>query len=73
MPADIDELDRASALYEERVSEIVASDEDVEGYVRLLEERADDRSAEEHIDISDLPSGDALAAELERFLREHGE
>lgn len=67
--ADIGELERASQVYEERVSEIVASDEDVAGYVSLLEERADDREDIE-IDMSDLPSGDAMAAELEKYLRD---
>lgn len=66
--ADIDDLERATVAYEKRVGEIVASDEDVQAYVRLLEERSDERTVEE-IDPSDLPSGDALAAELENFLR----
>lgn len=67
---EVDDLQRAAVAYEERVSEMVASDEDVQAYVRLLEDRADDRDKE--IDPSDLPSGEALAAELERFLREQG-
>lgn len=67
--ADIGDLERASQVYEERVSEIVASDEDVAGYVSLLEERADGREDEE-IDMSNLPSGDAMAAELEKYLRD---
>ena len=66
--ADVEDLERASVNYEERVGEIVASDEDVQAYVRLLEERTDERAVEE-MDPSDLPSGDALAAELENFLR----
>lgn len=69
-PADIGELERASAVYEERVSEIVASDEDVAGYVTLLEERADERDDSDEIDIADLPTGDALAEELEKYLRD---
>jgi proteasome assembly chaperone (PAC2) family protein len=70
--ADVDDLRRATTVYEQRVSEIVAADEDVQAYVRLLEERSDEREREE-IDATDLPTGDALAAELERFLRERGE
>ena len=66
--ADVEDLERAAVNYEERVGEIVASDEDVQAYVRLLEERSDERAVEE-MDPSDLPSGDALAAELENFLR----
>ena len=69
-PAEIDDLQRASDKYEERVTEMVAGDEDVQAYVRLLEARADDRALEEPISAEQLPSGDALAAELEQFLRE---
>jgi hypothetical protein len=47
------------------VSEAVASDEDTSAYVAELEQRADVLEDEE-----DLPSGDSLAAELTRFLRE---
>jgi proteasome assembly chaperone (PAC2) family protein len=67
VPADVSDLERASTSYEERVSDMVASDDDVQAYVRMLEERLDDRDA---IDSSELPSGDALAAELEQFLQE---
>jgi predicted ATP-grasp superfamily ATP-dependent carboligase len=62
---DLDELEEAAASYEEQVSEAVASDEETAAYVEELERRAD--QIEER---SDLPSGDALAAELTRFLRE---
>lgn len=56
--------------YEERVAEMVATDDDVQAYVQLLESRSDDRSLENPIAPEDLPSGDALAAELERFLQD---
>ena len=69
VPADVDALERASAAYEQRVAEIVASDDDVQAYVRLLEERTDEREQLEEMDPSDLPSGESLAAELENFLR----
>lgn len=65
--ADISDLRAAAEAYEERVAQMVAGDDDVQAYVRMLEERADEREVEESIE---LPSGDALAAELERFLRE---
>ena len=67
--ADIDDLLGATAAYEDRVAEIVSTDDDVQAYVQLLEERSDDR---EELDPNDLPSGDALAAELERYLRDQG-
>jgi len=68
--AEIDDLVRATATYEERVTEMVASDEDVQAYVPLLEARSDERAHEEQMTEQDLPSGDALAAELEKFLRD---
>jgi proteasome assembly chaperone (PAC2) family protein len=70
--APVDDLVRATSAYEEQVSEMVAGDDDVQAYVKLLEERADERAREE-LDPLKLPSGDALAAELERFLRDRGE
>jgi hypothetical protein len=60
----VDELQEAAEGYVEQVSRAVASDADTQAYVDELETRADE------LDESDLPSGDALAAELTRFLRE---
>jgi proteasome assembly chaperone (PAC2) family protein len=68
--ADVSELELAAASYEERVSEMVATDEDVQAYVALLEERADERADEESINPSEFPSADSLAAEVERFLQQ---
>jgi proteasome assembly chaperone (PAC2) family protein len=62
---DADELEEAARSYEEQVSEAVASDEETAAYVEELERRADQLE-----EASELPSGDALAAELTRFLRE---
>lgn len=61
------DLEIASAAYERQVTDVVEGDEDVADYVRRLEEAAD--SGED--DEAELPSGDALAAEVERFLRDH--
>ncbi len=60
------DLKLAVADYERQVSEVVAADEDVIAYVRRLELSADDD------DVADMETvtGDALAAELERYLRE---
>ena len=68
--ADIDttELAEASENYSEQVSEAVASDPDTAAYIEELEQRADTLAEE-----ADLPSGEALAAELTRFLRERDE
>ncbi len=62
---DTAELDEAAERYSEQVSEAVASDEETSAYVAELEQRADVLEDEEN-----LPSGDSLAAELTRFLRE---
>jgi len=62
---DTAELDQAAETYEEQVSQAVASDEETSAYVEELEHRAD--TVEEDFE---LPSGDALAAELTRYLRE---
>jgi predicted ATP-grasp superfamily ATP-dependent carboligase len=66
-PIETDELDQAVEAYTARVTEAVATDEETAEYVQELEQRA------EMIDESDLPSGDSLAAELTRFLRERDE
>jgi proteasome assembly chaperone (PAC2) family protein len=65
VPVDTGQLQTESEVYMEQVSEAVAADEDTAAYVDELETRADEIEEER-----DLPSGDALAAELTRFLRE---
>ena len=65
---EADELEEAARNYEEQVSEAVASDEETAAYVDELERRSDQLE-----DATELPSGDALAAELTRFLRERDE
>src|SRR5262245_43743974 len=67
--AEIDtaELDEAAEAYVNQVSEAIATDEETAAYVEELERRSDE------IDESDIPSGESLAAELSRFLREREE
>jgi proteasome assembly chaperone (PAC2) family protein len=65
---DVTDLEQAADEYSEQVSEAVSADADTAAYVEELERRVDMLSAEE-----DLPSGDTLAAELTRFLREREE
>ena len=62
-PIDTDELREASDEYAEQVSQAVASDAETAAYVEELEQRSDDLAA---TDIS----GETLAAELTRFLRD---
>jgi predicted ATP-grasp superfamily ATP-dependent carboligase len=63
-PLDVAELEEAAGRYAEQVSEAVAADAETAAYVEELEQRADE------LGEADLPSGDTLAAELTRFLRE---
>jgi proteasome assembly chaperone (PAC2) family protein len=63
---DTDELADAAESYSEQVSEAVASDAETAAYVEELEQRSDAID-----DVTDLPSGETLAAELTRFLRDH--
>jgi predicted ATP-grasp superfamily ATP-dependent carboligase len=65
---DIEELAAAEDAYAEQVSEAVASDPETAAYVEELEKRAD--SLEGWSQEDELPSGDSIAAELTRFLRE---
>src|SRR5580765_6420464 len=64
---DTAELDEAAAAYVTQVSEAIASDDETAAYVEELERRVDE------LDESDLPSGETLAAELTRYLRERDE
>ena len=65
--ADIDvaELEQAAEEYSQQVTEAVESDAETAAYVEELERRVDLMEAAE-----ELPSGESLAAELTRFLRE---
>jgi proteasome assembly chaperone (PAC2) family protein len=64
---DTDELRRAAAATRERLDELIANSEEHSTLVQQLEEQAD---AEAERPFGTIPSGDELAAELERFLRE---
>jgi predicted ATP-grasp superfamily ATP-dependent carboligase len=65
---DLAELEQAAEEYAEQVTEAVASDAETAAYVEELERRVDLMEAAE-----ELPSGESLAAELTRFLREREE
>jgi hypothetical protein len=86
---DLTDLDIASAAWERSVADVVASDSEVTGYVARLEARydesltgaftedegedEDDEADDDWLDEDDLPSGDSLAEDFERYLREHRE
>ena len=67
-PIDTTELESAIDTYSEQVTEAVSSDPETAAYVEQLEQRSDELGEE-----ADLPSGESLAAELTRFLRERDE
>jgi proteasome assembly chaperone (PAC2) family protein len=67
---DTAQLERTSEDYQRQVSAAVAQDADLTSYVHTLEERYDSQAES---GIRNLPSGDELASELERFLRDKGQ
>jgi proteasome assembly chaperone (PAC2) family protein len=67
---DASELETAAGDYERQVSLAVQSDPDVQAFVERLEKVAEEE--DEPVDPSQLPSGDSLAREFQRFLRQRG-
>jgi proteasome assembly chaperone (PAC2) family protein len=65
---DLSDLEEAEEVYAEQITEAVSSDPETAEYVEELERRAD--SIDELIEEPDLPTGESLAAELTRFLRD---
>jgi predicted ATP-grasp superfamily ATP-dependent carboligase len=68
---DASELERAAADYERQVNLAVQSDPDVQAFVERLERAADDDA--DPLDPRDLPSGERIASEFMRFLKQRGE
>ena len=66
---ETEELDEAAVEYERRLDEAVASEPEVRALVERLEQQVDDQD----ISFRNLPSGDSIAQEFERFLKEQGE
>ncbi len=67
---DVSELESSAADYERQVGMAVRSDPDIQAFVERLEQAAD--SEEQSTPPDDLPSGDILASEFQRFLRQRG-
>jgi predicted ATP-grasp superfamily ATP-dependent carboligase len=67
---DAGELETAAGDYERQVNAAVQSDPDVQAFVERLEQSADD---EPSFDPAQVPSGDKLARDFQRFLRQRGE
>jgi predicted ATP-grasp superfamily ATP-dependent carboligase len=66
---DVSELESAAADYERQVGLAVQSDPDIQAFVERLEQAAE---SNEEVSPEDVPSGDAIAREFQRFLRQRG-
>jgi proteasome assembly chaperone (PAC2) family protein len=66
---DVSELESAAADYERQVGLAVQSDPDIQAFVERLEQAAEN---DEEVSPEDVPSGDAIAREFQRFLRQRG-
>src|SRR5690242_14608115 len=67
---DVSELESAAADYERQIGLAVQSDPDIQAFVERLEQAAD---SEAPAATQEVPSGEALAREFQRFLRQRGE
>jgi proteasome assembly chaperone (PAC2) family protein len=68
---DASQLESAATDYERQVSRAVELDPEVQAFVERLERAADEEEGPP--DPSQLPSGDVLAREFQRFLRQRGD
>jgi proteasome assembly chaperone (PAC2) family protein len=66
---DAGALEVASADYDRQVNAAVQHDPDIQAFVEKLEASAGEQEADEF----DVPSGDSLERDLQRFLRQRGE
>src|SRR3954471_21955376 len=88
MNFELTDLDIAAAAWERSVDEVVAGDADASSYVERLEARYDESAEttnesddvittsdddEDWLDEDALPSGESLAEDFERYLREQGD
>ena len=67
---DASDLESAAVDYERQVTRAVELDPEVQAFVERLERAAD--AEEGPTDLSQIPSGDVLAREFQRFLRQRG-
>lgn len=60
-----DTLERAASAWEQRVNDLLAENPELRAFVQRLEDAVSEQQG-----LGPMPTGDELAAELERFLRE---
>jgi proteasome assembly chaperone (PAC2) family protein len=70
LPVITEPLVRAVASWEETVLRLVEESDELTEYVSRLEAASDESAGEERLAEQQVPSGESIAAELERFLRE---
>jgi predicted ATP-grasp superfamily ATP-dependent carboligase len=76
---DATELEEATVSYERQVGLAVSSNPEVQAFVERLEREEEDDEDEDEgpgelpLLLEDLPSGDVLASEFQRFLRQQGD
>lgn len=68
---DVSELEEASSEYERQVGLAVQSDPDIQAFVERLERASEEER--ESLTPDNLPSGESLAREFQRFLRQRGD
>jgi proteasome assembly chaperone (PAC2) family protein len=87
MQFELGDLKTAASAWERSVDEVVAGDADASSYVERLEQRYDETTGDsdsettddraeaddDWLDEDDLPSGESLAEDFERYLREQGD
>ena len=66
---DASDLEEAAGDYERQVNRAVQSDPDIQAFVERLEEAAEENAEEQP---GPLPSGDTIAREFQRFLKQRG-
>jgi proteasome assembly chaperone (PAC2) family protein len=69
---DLSRVGRTVDRWREQVNQVAADDDDIRGYVERLEARYDETADDDQSpwSIDELPTGEEIANELERFLRE---
>ena len=72
---DDTELRAAAKITRERIDELIAQKPEHVEMVEILERQLEEEARPDQppFDMENLPSGDELAAELQRWLREHGQ
>jgi hypothetical protein len=71
LEVDTGEIELAARVFEREVSEAIEEDGNLAAYVSRLEEASEVMGDDDEDVPLHAASGDDIAAELERFLREH--